>query len=369
MEDTSITILKVDARTSQFRMPSVNTMAARALKTLLVVATIVLAGCFIARSAAASLGSLSLDPAFESGLPALRKATGFTEEMADQQTAANDLRLLIGVKAVEGAKRSLYFVELTTMRTSQTNSTRTVYTNRISWPGSESPAQTNTVFEFVYTLAPLRVRVFDENARLQRQGQALVPWELMTNSLADTCRICVALQEIRATPKGDKQQRQHALEQLLGGSTTGPINWAIVMRPLAGGVLTLGGLFAECLSTAALNDICTKAQCVIRLPGAWATLSTALGGKLDLSLDPRFLTDATVIGAGQEKNTEPLYRFPADLKNGKRKLVSVEFIVGPSTGAEVILAGIRSIRAVHPTRPDREFLAQVLAAGTVSAGR
>jgi hypothetical protein len=40
-------------------------------------------------------------------------------------------------------------------------------------------------------------------------------------------------------------------------------------------------------------------------------------------------------------------------------------MVGPAHGAEMLLAGIRSIRARHPTKPKQEFLAQVLAAGTV----
>jgi len=84
---------------------------------------------------------------------------------------------------------------------------------------------------------------------------------------------------------------------------------------------------------------------------------------------PRFLTDVAVVKAGKAGEPGPLYRFPADLKNGKRKLVSVEFIVGPSSGAEVMLVGVRSIRAVHPTKPDREFVAQVLAAGSAPEER
>lgn len=338
-------------------MATVKAVAETGLKSMLI---LMLASSLVGR-ATEEIDPISIDPAFESGLTALKKATGFTREANDQQTAARDLRLLIGVKALEGAKRSLYFVELTTIRASETNFPSTTYTNRISWPGSEAASPANMVFEFVYRLAPLRVRVFDENTRLLKQGQAFVPWELMTNSLADTCRFCVALQEIQALPANDQRQRTHALEQLLGGSVSDSSAWARLRRPVAGGLLSLGGLFAECLSTPALNDICEKAQCVIRMPGAWSTLSAALGGKPDLSLDPRFLTEITVL---KMDSVGPLYRFPADLKNGKRKLVSVDFIVGPSSGAEVILAGIRSIRAVHPTKPDREFFAQVLASGT-----
>jgi len=68
---------------------------------------------------------------------------------------------------------------------------------------------------------------------------------------------------------------------------------------------------------------------------------------------PRFLTDVAVVKAGKAGEPGPLYRFPADLKNGKRKLVSVEFIVGPSSGAEVMLVGVRSHSggASHEARP------------------
>ena len=64
-------------------------------------------------------------------------------------------------------------------------------------------------------------------------------------------------------------------------------------------------------------------------------------------------------------DAEPLDRLAVQLNSGKRNLTRVEIIVGPARGAEMLLAGIRSIRAAHPTRPKQEFLAQVLAAGTV----
>ncbi|HLH52192.1 MAG TPA: hypothetical protein VKY92_01050 [Verrucomicrobiae bacterium] len=356
-------------------MPRMSALAKPSFKTLLALVAGVLASLLTIRASGSSPGpaSTSFDPAFEAGLAALRKATGIVKGVGDQKQADtnSDLQLLIGVKATEGAKRSVYFVELTTIRAHRTNSVSmpsdsVLYTNRVSWPGPAHASHTNMPFEFVYSLAPLRVRVFDENARLQKQGQTVVPWELMTNSLANVCRICLDLQAIQAIPEKNKKARKRALEQLLGGSVDGAIDWAKVMRPVAGGVLTVGGLLAESLSTPTLNEIRDKAEGVIRLPGAWAMLSTAFGGKLDLALDPRFLSDVAVVKTAIQGDAGVLYRFPADLKNGKRTLVSVEFVVGPSTGAEVMVAGIRYVRAVHPTRPDREFVAQVLAAGIAS---
>jgi hypothetical protein len=344
-------------------------------KTILVSVVMVFSSLFVTRSTAfgADPPSEAIDPAFAPGLVAFRKTISVTDSASAQQTSEKpDLRLLIGVKAVEGIKRDVYFVELTSMRQAGQNSvggssSPIWHTNRINWPGSQPASHTNKTFEFVYRLVPLRVRVFDDMDRLLKQGQALVPWELMTNSLAEVCRLCIGLQEIQAMPSKDQKARKEALEELLsGGTTTGSVDTARVMRPIAGGILTLGGLLAECVSTPALNDICDKAQCVVRLPGAWTMLSTALGAKLNLALDPRFLTDVAQVRVGKEGEAEPLYWFPADLMNGKRKLVSVEFIVGSSTAAEVMLAGIRSIRAVHPTKPDRQFVAQVLAAGIAS---
>src|SRR5690348_9090139 len=129
------------------RMPRVRARPKRPWKSALFLATI-LGSSWIAPAAAPLLDSSSLDPAFESHLAAVRKATGFTEGVSDQQTAVKDLRLLIGIKSVDGTKRSLYFVELTKMHASQAGSLSTAYTNRINWPGTGSPPQTNTVFEF-----------------------------------------------------------------------------------------------------------------------------------------------------------------------------------------------------------------------------
>ena len=62
----------------------------------------------------------------------------------------------------------------------------------------------------------------------------------------------------------------------------------------------------------------------------------------------------------------PLYHLPVDLTSHKDKLTDVEIIIGPARGAEMLMSGIRSIRAVHPSKKDREFLAQVLATGSAS---
>ena len=79
-----------------------------------------------------------------------------------------------------------------------------------------------------------------------------------------------------------------------------------------------------------------------------------------LSLEPRF-ADASRVGSAA--TDAPWYRLPVDLKCSKREVSLVEVIAGTSSGADVLLAGIRSIRARHPSKPHQEFMAQVLATG------
>jgi hypothetical protein len=54
-----------------------------------------------------------------------------------------------------------------------------------------------------------------------------------------------------------------------------------------------------------------------------------------------------------------------DLNSGTRNLTRAELVVGPASGAEILLGGIRSIRATHPLKLQQQFLVQVLATGTV----
>jgi hypothetical protein len=59
-----------------------------------------------------------------------------------------------------------------------------------------------------------------------------------------------------------------------------------------------------------------------------------------------------------------LYCLPLEITSEKR-LTRVEIIVGPAHGAEMLLAGFRTIHARHPTKSKREFPTQVLASGSI----
>jgi len=83
-------------------------------------------------------------------------------------------------------------------------------------------------------------------------------------------------------------------------------------------------------------------------------------GDFALSVTPRL---DEVSPAGQTEPEE--YRLPVDLNSGDRNLTRAELVVGPADGAEILLGGIQSIRATHPTKPQQQFFLQVLSAGTV----
>jgi hypothetical protein len=79
---------------------------------------------FTVHCASAATGDLppALDPAFLAGLTTLKQATGFIEDPRSSTDWKPNLQLLVGVKAVEGSKRTLYFVQLTTLPPLPTNS-------------------------------------------------------------------------------------------------------------------------------------------------------------------------------------------------------------------------------------------------------
>src|SRR4029077_3273561 len=134
------------------------------------------------------------------------------------------------------------------------------------------------------------------------------------------------------------------------------------MRSAGGGFLWMFTMFGQLQTLPELREVWASAHCAFRLPGL-LTIATALFKRVNLALIPR-LEDVARVQAGTAGSAAEWYRLPVELKSGDRNLTVVEIVVGPASGAEMLLAGIRSIRADHPTKPQQEFLAQVLAAGT-----
>src|SRR5262245_1549290 len=140
------------------------------------------------------------DPAFTPGLATLKQTAGFIEDLRSSTDWKPNLQLLVGVKAVEGSKRIIYFVELTTLPALATNSglwQPTLRTNDWAWSPSNKA-------QFVSALYPVRVRVFDETVRQLKEGQTLMAWGMLTNGLLDMCRL--GFEAYHNNNRGDQPQ-------------------------------------------------------------------------------------------------------------------------------------------------------------------
>lgn len=299
--------------------------------------------------APASRWPSAVDPAFQTGLAAWLSTNSIAEAPVANAPAewAPHLQLLIGVKAVAGRKETVHFIELTTLPSISTladdEATRPkLQTNRLDWSSTNANAGP---LEFVTRLMPARVRVLDDAARVLESAEIEVPWDVLTNSLANACALALS----------------GAAED---SAVSDPAEADSFRRPFAIGMLSLLRVFAMIQSTPALAKVCKTARCAVRLPSAWTLLSAAFGARLDVSLDPRFRD----VAALPETPGAPTgaYLLPMDMKIGDRILTTVEITTRPADGPRVLLAGAEAIRAIHPTRPDHEFTARVLVAGVAT---
>jgi hypothetical protein len=301
-------------------------------------------------------------------LAALKKATGIIEDQPDSSRTQwmPNLQLLVGFKAVEGSKQALYFVQLTTLRPPPTNDAGPgggppLRTNAFDWSGTNS-ASSNKTAEYIASMYPVRVRVFDESARVLKEGQATLPWGLVTNGLADMCRISLDNRRLENQSIAPEPAQEESLRTKTDANRGHPADDDELMRSAGGAFLWLATMMGQIQTVPALNDVWEKAHCAFRLPNVWSRVATVLTGQMTLSLAPR-LKEVSAADPGLTGGNVSWYRLPVDLRHGKRNLTCVEIIVGPASGAEVLLSGIRSIRAVHPVKPRHEFIAQLLAAG------
>jgi len=332
-----------------------NSLPIRSGPLMLLLANVL--GLVIGASAATNAPTMP-DPAFAAGFAALQQATGFIPQPTShtQSVWQPNLQLWVGVKAVTGTKQTIYFVQLTTLPPPLTNATGTGWeparrTNDWAWSPSNK-------VQFVTPLYPVRARVYDATGRQLKEGQTPMAWGMATNGLFDLCRIS---REIYGNLTNAPDFRSGA-----GPSSTAPEPRANaeLMCATGGGFLWMFGMLHDLQTVPAVADVWGQAQCAIRWPSAW-TLATSLVTGLTIGLEPRvekvsFAPDNPADPAG------PLYLLPVDLTSEKRDLTHAEIVVGPARGAEMLLAGIRSIHAAHPTKPKQEFLAQVLGAGTAS---
>lgn len=311
-----------------------------------------------ARAAGDATALITPDPAFARGLATLKEAAGFIEDQTNAPSTdwKPNLQLIVGVKAVEGAKQTIYFVQLTTLSPPPTNSLGQPWqpgqrTNDWSW----SP--TNKT-RFITALYPVRVRVFDESGRQLKQGQTPMAWGMLTNGLLDLCRLSLETHRGQTNREGAVAKTDETGKS----PKPDPRKNEPLMRATGGGFLWMFGMFGDLQTVPTVADVWGKAQCAIRWPSAWSIAKSFFKG-FTIVLMPR--TEQVTLVSRNTDAAGPRYRLPVELSSDNRKLSNVEIIVGPAHGAEMLLAGIRSVRARHPTTPKQEFLAQTLAAGSV----
>jgi hypothetical protein len=323
-------------------------------KIVLVSLTLAVVSLHAADSSNAS-ALLLIDSAFTNKFTELKETTGFIEQSSDdlRNEWSPNLQLWVGVKAVEGKKQTIYFVQLTTLTPPLTNSNGrnwqpTLRTNDFSWRGTNKNA-TPRHAEYVTPLYLVRARVFDGTGRALKEGQTPMAWGMSTNGLLDMCRLSLELMPREtATNEPAHELSDEDNDEL--------------MQAMGGGFMWLAGMFSDFQTVPSVAEVWKKAQCAIRMPGAWGMIKGIFTG-FSINLQPRLKEVTLTMPA---KGSPVLYHLPVDLTSRKDKLTDVEIIVGPARGAEMLMSGIRSIRAVHPTKPQREFLAQVLATGLCS---
>jgi len=306
------------------------------------------------------------DPAFAPGLAILKQITGTIESRVEglQTDWRPNLQLLIGVKAVDGAKQTIGFVELTTLLPPTNTAGRpwspVLQTNSFAWSNTNETPPVSHEATYISRLYPVRVRVFDEAGRKLKEGQTTLPWGLLTNGLADMCRLSLefSVHKNRAATNGPAGAKSYKVKT--DENTVHPQDLDKLAESLGGGFIWLMTLLQQIQIVPAVHDLWKKAHCAFRLPELKTMAISVVTGDFALSVEPRL---DEVSPAGPTASEQ--YRLPVDLNSGSRNLTRAELVVGPASGAEILLGGIRSVRATHPLKPQQQFFVQVLTSGSV----
>jgi len=314
----------------------------------------------------------AIDPVFAPGLTLLKKVTGTVESPLDstQTDWKPQLQLLIGVKAIEASRMTIGFVELTTLRPPTTNTlgqpwTPALQTNTFAWSNTNEPSPASHEARYISHLYPVRVRVFDEAGQQLKEGRTDLPWGLLTNGLADLCRLSLELSVHKNRSPADGPIGNKSIRVTAGEKSPHPEDFDKLAQSFGGGFIWLMTMLQQIQTEPAVHDLWKKAHCAFRLPELKTMAVSVVTGDFALSVQPR-LEEVSPANTGAAGNDMPeQYKLPVDLYSGTRNLTRAELVVGPASGAEMLLGGIRSIRAMHPLKPDQQFFVQILTAGTV----
>ncbi len=136
---------------------------------------------------------------------------------------------------------------------------------------------------------------------------------------------------------------------------------------MGGGFIWLATMLQQIQTVPAVHDLWKKAHCAFRLPELKTMAVSAVTGDFALSVQPRLEEVSPAVPQPAGQTVSELYRLPVDLNSGSRNLTRAELVVGPASGAEILMGGIRSIRATHPLKPEQQFFVQVLATSTAAS--
>ncbi len=311
-----------------------------------------------------------VDDAFTNGLAVVKTASGFRALQANAAFPEwrTNLCLLLGFRVDKGTERFVRLVELTTLppppANASGNASRPADAKFECTVDASSFCPTSRVYRFVSPRYPVRVRVFSGEGRLLAESQATLAWKFLTNGLVDSCVSSKATRSLpgaapdsaAANPAGGTPDASSPNADSPAARLAGE---ASVMRGLA----SLVALFGDALGCDALSELRDHAVLVVRPPNL---LKIVFSLGLNLNLEPHF-DRATLLPARAGAPDQLRVRFPADLSQGKRLLATVELVAGSTEGSYFLTAGVRAIRAVHPTKPERRLLAQVLAVGVIDA--
>lgn len=313
--------------------------------------------------------SVPVDAAFRTGLPVVCEQLGLRDPRQGLVVTGwqADLCLLLGFRVNVGPRQYANLIEITTQPVETGAATNLSKQPPAAVMNMNCPADalisTSRVYRFTSPRYPVRVRVYDENGAFLKESREYLPWSFLTNGLHRGCLARLTHTNALASQKaGDSSSAQASAPANAAARSEAIERQLRTERAILGSMTALVTMFSDTLAASSLEGVRTHAFDVVRKPSLLRVIAD-LG--LSLKLEPKF--DAVVLlPPAAPDEAEPRAWLPVELKQGGRLLLSISFVTASTAGPHFLTGGIRAIRAVHPLKPDRRLLAQVLAVGEVT---
>lgn len=335
-------------------------------------AGLVLCSPFQVRAAATNAPvdfSAPVDALFTNGLPVIRAQLGLRDlppGLVVTQWQAN-LCLLLGFRVDLGPKQYANLIEITT---------QPIETAAATKPSKPPPTasielvcppnflfSTSRVYRFTSPRYPVRIRVYDEKGAFLKESREYLPWSFLTNGLSRGCLARLTDTNAVASQKTGESSSDNASVPISASADREAVERELRKeRAILGSLTALVTLFTDTLAASSLETVRDHAFQVVRKP---SLLRVIADFGLVLNLEPKF-DEARLLPPAGSDEAEPRVWLPVELKQGERLLLSTSFVTASTAGPHFLSGGIRAVRAVHATKPERRLLAQVLAVGEVT---